>query len=146
MRFKYTAAVKLKLENTGKHLERIICIRPSTYQQNWKKIDFPTKSKQWKNFKIHSKIIAIIVLFSSRNRTEIKQKYTSKDNAERKNQVFHLMVTDSEKWHYPTAKNLPVLLQEINKKVMVSANVLILFTHLQQNYTHVIMIQHNCSH
>ena len=32
MRFKYTAAVKLKLENTGKHLERIICIRPSTYQ------------------------------------------------------------------------------------------------------------------
>ena len=48
--FQYALTVALNHEQIKDHPERISKIKPFIDQHNWKKIDFPLKSKDWKKF------------------------------------------------------------------------------------------------
>ena len=47
--FQYTLAVALNYEQIKDHPERISKIKPFIDQYNWKEIEFPSYSKNWKN-------------------------------------------------------------------------------------------------
>lgn len=63
--FKYSVADTINHENIGKHPERISNIRPFIDQYDWKEIDFPIWSKDWKRFETNNK--AIVVMFLPSN-------------------------------------------------------------------------------
>ena len=93
--------------------QRIWNIEPFINQDNWKGIDFPSYSKDWKKFEQNGKSIAINILYVPYSTKEIRLACKSKHNQKRKNQVILLMITDGEKWYYLAVKNLPRLLREI---------------------------------
>ena len=64
------------------HPERISKINPFIGQYNWKEIDFPSHSKDWKKFKQSNKTIADI-LFVPHNTEKIRFAYKSKHNFKR---------------------------------------------------------------
>ena len=49
----------------------------------------------------------------------INHAYKSKYNLKRENQVILLMITNGEKWHYLTVRNLSALLKEITSIIRV---------------------------
>ena len=81
-------------------------------QYEWKNIDFPATSKDWKKFEQDNKTIALNILFVPYNTKQISRAHISKYNYERDNQVILLMITDGKKWHYLALKSLPTF----NKK------------------------------
>ena len=48
--FQYAVTLALNLDETNSHPERVCKIKPFIEQYNWKEIDFPSTSKDWKNF------------------------------------------------------------------------------------------------
>ena len=46
--FQYAVTLALNLDKINDHPERISKIKPSIEQYNWKDIDFPSTSKDWK--------------------------------------------------------------------------------------------------
>ena len=84
-----------------KNPQRISKIKPYIDQYNWKDIDFPATSKDWKKFEI-----ALNILYVPHNTRKIHAAYKSKHNLTRENQITLLMITDGEKWHFLTVKNL----------------------------------------
>ena len=48
--FQYAVTLALNLENIDNHPERISKIKPFIDQYNWKDINFPSTSKDWKKF------------------------------------------------------------------------------------------------
>ena len=64
--------------------QRISKIKPFIGQYNWKNIDFPSHSKNWKKFKVNNKLIALNILFIPYNTEEIRLAYKSKYNFKRK--------------------------------------------------------------
>ena len=58
---------------------------PFIDQYNWKEIEFPSHSKDWKKFEQNNKTIALNILFALNNTKQIKQAYISKYNHEREN-------------------------------------------------------------
>ena len=88
-------------------------MKPFIDQYNWKEIDFPSHSKDWKNFEQNNKAIALNILFVPYNIEKIRLAYKSKHNFKCKNQVILLMITDGKKWHYLVVKSLSVLLEGI---------------------------------
>ena len=68
--------------------------------------NFPSTSKDWRKFKLNNKI-AINILYVPHNTGKINVAYKSKPNLTCDKQVILLMITDGEKWHYLTVKNLP---------------------------------------
>ena len=111
--FQYALTVALNHEQIKKNPQKISRIKPFIDQYNWKEIDFPSHRQDWKSLKSNNKLIALNILYVSHNTKEIRHSYKSKDNLNRQNQVIHLMVTDSEKWHYLVVKNLSALLRGI---------------------------------
>ena len=93
-------------------LERISKIKPFKDQYNWENIDFSPTSKDWKKLKLNNEI-ALNILYVSHNTRKIQVAYKSKQNLTCDKQVILLMITNSEKWHYLTVKNLPGLLRGI---------------------------------
>ena len=61
--FQYALTVALNHEQIKSHPERISKIKPFIDQYNWKEIDFPSHSKDWKKFKQNNKTIALNILF-----------------------------------------------------------------------------------
>ena len=55
----------------------------------------------------------INILYVPHNTRKIQVAYKSKQNLTCDKQVMLLMITDGEKWHYLTVKNLPGLLRGI---------------------------------
>ena len=110
--FQYTVTLALNLDNIDDHPERISKIKPFIDQYNWKDIDFPSTSKDWRKFELNNKI-ALNVLYVPHNTRKINVAYKSKNNLTCDKQVILLMITDGEKWHYLTVKNLPGLLRGI---------------------------------
>ena len=96
--------IKLK-----KDPQRISKIKPFIDQYNWKDIDFPSTSKDWRKFELNNKNI----LYVPHNTRKIQLAYKSKQNLTCDKQVILLMITNGEKWHYLTVKNLPGLLRGI---------------------------------
>ena len=65
---------------------------PYIDQYNWKDIDFPSHSKNWKTFESNNKSIALNILYAPCNTKEIRHAYKSKYNSTRENQVILLLV------------------------------------------------------
>ena len=85
-------------------------------EYNWKEIDFPSDSKDWKKFKSNNKSIGLNILYVPHNTEKIRHAYKSKYNLERQNQVILLMITDGKKWHYLAVKSLSALFRGITSK------------------------------
>ena len=111
--FQYALTVVLNHQNNGKNPQRISKIKPFIDQYNWKEIDFPSHSKDWKKFEQNNKTIALNILFVPHNTKQIRHVYKLKYNFKRKNQVILLMITDGKEWHYLAVKSLSALLRGI---------------------------------
>ena len=79
---------------------------------NWREIEFPSTSKDWKRFELNNEI-ALNILYVPHNTRKIHVAYNSKHNLTREKQIILLMITDGEKWHYLTVKNLSGLFRGI---------------------------------
>ena len=110
--FQYAVTLALNLDKIRKNSQRISKIKPFIDQYNWKDIDFPAVSKDWKKFELNNEI-ALNILYVPHNTRKIHVAYKSKHNLTRENQIILLMITDGEKWHYLTVKNLSGLFREI---------------------------------
>ena len=77
--------------------QRLSKIRPLIDQYNWKDIDFPATSKDWKKFGQNNQSIALNILYMPHNTRKIYIAYKSKHNLTREKQVILLMITDGEK-------------------------------------------------
>ena len=110
--FQYPATLALNLDNIDNHPERISKIKPFINQYNWKDIDFPPTNKDWKKFELNNKV-ALNILYIPHNTRKIQVAYKSKNNLTCNKQVILLMITNGEKWHYLTVKNLPGLPRRI---------------------------------
>ena len=110
--FQYAITLALNLNNVDNHCERISKIKPFINKYNWKDIDFPAMSKDWKKFELNNEI-ALNILYVPHNIRKIHVAYKSKHNLTRENQIILLMITDCEKWHYLKVKNLSGLLRGI---------------------------------
>ena len=60
--FQYAATLALNLDKINSHPERISKIKPFIEQHNWKEIDFPSTSKDWKKFELNNEI-ALNILY-----------------------------------------------------------------------------------
>ena len=94
MCFQYALTVALNYQNIEKNPQRILKIKPFINQYDWKKIDFPSEQKDWKNFELNNKTIALNILFVPYNTEKIRFACKSKHNFKRKNQVILLMITN----------------------------------------------------
>ena len=110
--FQYAVTLALNLDKIRKNPRRISKIKPFIDRYNWKDIDFPATGKDWKKFKLNNEI-ALNILYVPHNTRKIHVAYKSKHNLTRENQIILLMITDGEKWHYLTVKNLSGLLRGI---------------------------------
>ena len=107
--FQYALVVALNYQNIKKDPQRISKIKSFIDQYNWKEIDFPSHSKDWKKFELNNKSIALNILFVPYNTEKIRLAYKSKYNFKRENQVILLMISDGKKWHYLTLKSFSAL-------------------------------------
>ena len=73
---------------------------------------FPAMSRDWKKFESNKKI-ALNILYVPHNTKKINIAYKSKHNLTREKKVMLLMISNGEKWHYLTVKNLSGLLRGI---------------------------------
>ena len=96
--FQYAVTLALNLDKIKKDLQRIFKIKPFIEEYNWKDIDFPSTSKDWKKFELNNEI-ALNILHVPHNVA-----YKSKHNEK---QVILLMISNGENWHYLVVKNLP---------------------------------------
>ena len=64
--FQYAVTLALNLDKINSHPERISKIKPFIEQYNWKEIDFPSTSKDWKKFKLNNEI-ALNILYVPHN-------------------------------------------------------------------------------
>ena len=110
--FQYAVTLALNLDKINDHPERISKIKPFIEEYNWKDIDFPSTSKDWKKFELNNEI-ALNILYVPHNTKKIEIAYKSKHNLTREKQVILLMISDGENWHYLTVKNLSRLLRGI---------------------------------
>ena len=112
--FQYAITVALNHQNIDCNPEKISKLKPFIDNYNWKDIDFPSHSKDWRKFECNNEAIALNILFVPYNAKEIRQAYISKHNDERDNQVNLLMITDgSTNWHYLAIKKISGLLRGI---------------------------------
>ena len=64
--FQYAVTVALNRDKSNKHLQRVSKIKPFINQYNWSDIDFPSTSKDWKNFELNNESIALNILYVPR--------------------------------------------------------------------------------
>ena len=110
--FQYAVTLALNLDKINKHPQRISKIKPFIDQYNWKDIDFPSTSKDWRKLELNNEI-ALKILYVPHNTRKIQVAYKSKQNLTCNKKVILLKLTDGENWHYLTVKNLPGLLRGI---------------------------------
>ena len=112
--FQYAITAALNYQNIDHHPERISKLKPFINNYNWKDIEFPSHSKDWRKFEQNSKTIALNILYVPYNTKQIKQAYISKYNNKRDNQVNLLMITDgTNNWHYLAVKSISALLKRL---------------------------------
>ena len=111
--FQYAVTLALNHDKIHRNLQTISKIRPFIDQYNWKDIDFPATSKDWKKFEQNNESIALNILYVPHNTRKIHIAYSSRHNLTREKQVILLMITDGEKWHCLVVKNLLGLLRGV---------------------------------
>ena len=95
----------MNYQNINCHPERFSKLELFINNYNWKDIEYPSHSKDWKKFECNNKTIALNI-YVPYNTNEIKQAYISEYNNERDSPVNLLMITDgTTNWHYLTIKN-----------------------------------------
>ena len=82
--FQYAVTLALNLDKINNNPERISKIKPFIEQCNWKEIDFPSTSKDWKKFELNNEI-ALNILYVPHNTKKIDVAYKSKRNLNREN-------------------------------------------------------------
>ena len=75
--FQYSTTAALNHQNIENHPERISNLMPFIDQYNWKDIEFPSHSKDWKKFEQNNKTIALNILFVPYNTEIIRVAYKS---------------------------------------------------------------------
>ena len=110
--FQYAVTLALNLNSIDNHLERISKIKSFINKYNWKDIDFPAMSKDWKKFESNNEI-ALYILYVPHNTKKLNLAYKLKHNLTREKNVILLMISNGEKWHYLAVKNLSGLLRGI---------------------------------
>ena len=110
--FQYAVTLALNLDKIKKDSQRISKIKAFIEQYNWKDIDFPSTSKDWKKFELNNEI-AHNILYVPHNTKKIQVAYKSKHNLAREKQVILLVITNGENWHYLVLKSLPGLFKGI---------------------------------
>ena len=70
--FQYATAA-LNYRNIGHHSERISKLEPFINNYNWKDIEFPSHSKDWRKFECNNKAIALNILYVPYKIEEIRQ-------------------------------------------------------------------------
>ena len=110
--FQYGVTLALNLNSIDNHPERISKIKPFINKYNWKDIDFLAMSKDWKKIESNNEI-ALNILYVPHNTKNINIAYKSKHNLTREKQVILLMISNGEKWHYLTVKNVSGLIRGI---------------------------------
>ena len=99
--FQYAITTALNYQNINRHPERISKLKSFTNNYNWKDIEFPSHSNDWRKFECNNKAIALNILYVPYKTKEIRQAYISKQNDKHNNQVNLLMITDgTSNWHY----------------------------------------------
>ena len=110
--FQYAVTLALNLDKINKHSQRISKIEPFIDQYNWKDIDFPATSKDWRKLELNNEI-KLNILYVPHNTRKIQVAYQSNQKLTCDKQVILLIITAGEKWHYLTVKHLPGLLRGI---------------------------------
>ena len=125
--FQYEITAALNYQNINSHPERISNLKPFINNYNWKDIEFPSHSKDWKNY-------ALNILYVPYYTKQIKQAYISKYNDERDSQVNLLMITDViTNCHYLTIKNISGLLRGITSNHNIIVLIAFIHTHQKEN-------------
>ena len=105
--FKYAITAALNYCEINNHSEKISKLKPFINNYNWKGIEFPSYSQDWKKFERNNKTIALNILFVPYNTKQIRSAYISIYNHKRDNKVNLLIITDNNNWHYLAIKNVP---------------------------------------
>ena len=112
--FQYAIIAALNHQNIEHHPERISKLKPFLNNYNWKDIDFPSHSKDWRKFEYNNKAIALNIIYVPYKTKQIRPAYISEHNKECDTKVTLLMITDgTENWHYLAVKSIPGLLRGI---------------------------------
>ena len=111
--FQYVVTLALNCDKIDRNPQRISKIRPFIDQYNWKDIDFPATSKDWKKFEQNNESIALNILYVPHNTKKVHNAYKSRHNLTREKQVILLMITDGNKWHCLVVKKLSGLLRGV---------------------------------
>ena len=73
--FQYAIIAALNHHNIDRHPERISELKPFITNYNWKDIEFPADSMDWRKFERNNKTIALNILYVPYNTKQIKQAY-----------------------------------------------------------------------
>ena len=74
--FQYAVTLALNLDKIRKNPQRISKIKPFIDQYNWKDIDFPATSKDWKKLELNNEI-ALNIFYVPHNTKKIRVAYKS---------------------------------------------------------------------
>ena len=110
--FQYAVTLALNIDKINDPLERISKIKPFIEKYNWKDIDFPSASKDWKKFELNNEV-ALNILYVPHGTKKIEIAYKSKHNLTIEKKVILLMISNGENWHYLIVKNLSRFLRGI---------------------------------
>ena len=77
--FQHGVTLALNLDKINNHPERISKVKPFIEEYNWKDIDFPSTSKDWKKIKLNNEI-ALNILYVPHNTKKTEIAYKSKHN------------------------------------------------------------------
>ena len=110
--FQYDVTLALNLDKINKNSQGISKIKPFIEEYNWKDINFPSTSKDWKKFELNNEV-ALNILYVPHNTKKIEIAYKSKHNLTREKQIILLMISNCENWHYVVVKSLSGLLTGI---------------------------------
>ena len=69
--FQYAITAALNYQNIDHHPERISKLKPFINNYNWKDIEFPSHSKDWRKFECNNKTIALNILYVPYNTKKI---------------------------------------------------------------------------
>ena len=94
--FKYAITAALRHQEIRRNPQRISKLKPFIDNYNWKDIEFPSHSNDWRKFEQNNKAVALNILFISYNTKQIRPVYISKYNHKRDNQVILLTITDNK--------------------------------------------------
>ena len=102
--FQYAVTLALNIDKINGQPQSISKIKPFIEEYNWKDIDFPFPSKDWKKFELNN---------NTHNTKKTEIAYKSKHNLTREKQIILLTISNGENWHYFVVKSFSGLLTGI---------------------------------